>query len=155
LTIETKNLGIKDSGQRRTAVTGAVRDVPFGKGRFDLVPYFGILAIAQQMEAGAAKYAARNWEKGMPLSWFLDSALRHLLKMLAGFDDEPHDRALAWNVACFIETQEKIKRGLLPKELDDLPHTFKGQDPDKIDLPVDKMDKILAGIKSYDLTKKK
>lgn len=121
---------VKDSGSRRTAVTGAVRDVPAGKGRFDLLPYFGLLRIAQQMEAGANKYAARNWEKGMPLSWFADSALRHLTKLIAGFDDEPHLSAVIWNVMCYAETEERIKRGLLPAELDDMPHTYAGQDPD-------------------------
>ncbi len=118
---------LKDSGERRDSGTGAVRDRATGKGRFDLLPLYGILSAAMQMERGAAKYSERNWEKGMPLSWFLDSANRHLLKLMAGFDDEPHLDALIWNVLCLREGQERIKRGLWPAEMDDLPKTYAGQ----------------------------
>lgn len=120
---------LKDSGVRREVGTGAVRDRSTGKGRFDLLPLFGLLAASLQMEDGAIKYSERNWEKGMPLSWFVDSALRHLLKFNAGFDDEPHLRAALWNLMCLAEGQERIKRGLWPAALDDLPKTFAGQSP--------------------------
>ena len=57
----------------------------------------------------------------MPLSWFLDSALRHSFAALEGQDDEPHASAAAWNWLCLIETRARIREGLLPAELDDLP----------------------------------
>lgn len=120
---------LKDSGERREVGTGAVRDRSSGKGRFDLLPLFGILAVAAQMERGAEKYKARNWEAGMPLSWFADSGKRHLEKFLAGFDDEPHLDAALWNLACLAEGRERIKRGLWPAELDDLPKTYAGLQP--------------------------
>lgn len=120
---------LKDSGTRQAFSTGAVRDAQTGKGRFDLIPIYGVLRIAQQMEKGAAKYSARNWEKGMPLSRFADSAMRHLVKLLAGFDDEPHLDAALWNLACLAEGQERIKRGLWPAEFDDLPKTYAGTEP--------------------------
>lgn len=121
---------LKDSGERRETGTGAVRDLASKKGRFDLVAPFAIRAMAQQMARGAAKYDARNWEKGMPLSWFIDSCSRHLEQLKAGFDDEPHADAVIWNIAGFIETRERIRRGILPKALDDMPHTYKGLNPE-------------------------
>jgi hypothetical protein len=120
---------LKDSGVRREVGTGAVRDRSTGKGRFDLLPLFGLLAVARQMEDGAIKYTERNWEQGMPLSWFADSGARHLGKLIAGFNDEPHLEAAIWNLMCLAEGRERIKRGLWPAELDDLPKTFAGHEP--------------------------
>lgn len=126
----TKPVALKQSsGPLRDFGTGAVRDNADGKGRFDLLPTFALLAYARQMERGAARYAARNWEQGIPASVFVNSAMRHLLKALAGFDDEPHLDAAIWNIGCLIETLERVKRGLLPAELDDLPKTYAGQEP--------------------------
>lgn len=65
----------------------------------------GILAAAHQFEAGAIKYKdGRNWEKGIPLNCFLSSAGRHFLKYLRGDTDEPHDRAVVWNLLCALWT---------------------------------------------------
>lgn len=111
---------IKDSGHRRQFQTGAVRDRPCGKGRFDLLPPDGIRELAIHFENGALKYGDSNWRKGIPLSVFLDSGLRHAFKILGGEHDERHDRAAAWNMVCFIDTAERIKRGELPATLDDI-----------------------------------
>jgi hypothetical protein len=105
----------------RTVTTGAQRDARAGKGRYDLLPPRGMKAVAIRFEGGADKFGSRNWEKGMPLSWFLDSAMRHAFQALAGQTDEDHAAAAAWNWLCFIETRERIAAGLLPVELDDLP----------------------------------
>jgi hypothetical protein len=121
--------GLKDSGERKEVGTGAVRERSSGKGRFDLLPMFGLLLAALQMEKGVAKYSDRNWEKGQPLSWFADAALRHLVKHISGFDDEPHLDATLWNLMCLAEGRERIKRGLWPAHLDDLPKTYAGQQP--------------------------
>lgn len=64
------------------------------------------LSVAQHFEEGAKKYGERNWEKGIPLSRYIDSATRHYLKMLRGDTDEPHDRAFVWNIMCAIWTAE-------------------------------------------------
>jgi len=111
----------KDSGQRLDYATGARRDVTTGKGRYDLLPVVAIRRLAQVYERGAAKYDARNWEKGIPLSRFIDSALRHLMQHLEGKRDEDHLGHAAFNVMGLIHTEEMIRRGLLPAELDDLP----------------------------------
>ena len=44
---------LKDSGTRHNFATGAVRDAASGKGRFDLLPVYGLYAVAKQMELGA------------------------------------------------------------------------------------------------------
>lgn len=57
-----------------------------------------ILMMARQLEDGAKKYGARNWEAGIPIVVFYDSAIRHYIKWLRGDTDEPHDRAVIWNL---------------------------------------------------------
>lgn len=98
---------IKDSGDRTQFETGAVRDMHEGKGRCDLLPPLALLRVAKHFEAGAVKYGDRNWEKGIPMHSFLDSGIRHLLKYMAGQDDEDHLCAAAWNILCALETEEK------------------------------------------------
>lgn len=58
------------------------------------------LEVSIHFEEGARKYAERNWEKGIPISRYVDSALRHFLKFVRGDEDERHDRAFVWNVLC-------------------------------------------------------
>lgn len=117
----------KDSGERRPFDTGAHRDVATGKGRYDLLPPEGIKRLAQLFERGAEKYDDRNWEKGIPLSVYADSMLRHAFQAAAGQEDEDHLAAVAWNALCMATTQQRIREGLLPAELDDLPNGYKVQ----------------------------
>ena len=116
---------VQDSGERQEFNTGSVRDTNIGKGRFDLVPAYAFLRLAQHYENGTEKYGDRNWELGQPLSRYVDSAIRHMVKVLMGLDDEDHLAAAAWNVMAVIETQLRIKLGILPEELDDLPTIYK------------------------------
>lgn len=97
---------IKDSGNRTIFTTGAVRDMHQGKGRCDLLPPLALLRLAKHFEAGAIKHGDRNWEKGIPCHSFLDSALRHIFKYMAGYTDEDHLIAALWNIACLAETEE-------------------------------------------------
>ena len=55
---------------------------------------------------GANKYAERNWEKGLPIHSFMDSAIRHLCKEILGWNDEPHLIACVWNVVGALYTLE-------------------------------------------------
>jgi len=112
---------VVDSGERQEFGTGAVRDTQDGKGRFDLLPYYAVTRLAQHFENGAQKYGAENWRQGIPLRRYLDSMLRHAFKFLAGSEDEDHLAAVIWNACCLLETQELVKQGLLPEELNDLP----------------------------------
>jgi hypothetical protein len=133
---------IKDSGERRSFETGAVRDIQTGKGRPSLMPLDVVavlvddnipnflekfkssmdteylyevlrifsdgdipsmlLDVSIHYEEGAAKYGDNNWQKGIPVNCYLDSAIRHYLKHKRGDDDEPHDRAFVWNILCCI-----------------------------------------------------
>lgn len=121
--------GLKSSGEERQFSTGSIRDRADGKGRYDLLPPIAIHKVALHFERGAKRYSERNWELGQPLSVYLNSAESHLNKVKAGFDDEPHAEAAAWNMLCLIETRERIRRGILPAELDNLPKTYAGMEP--------------------------
>jgi len=118
---------LKDSGTRKVFETGANRDLSSGKGRFDLLPPATIRALAIHYEKGCDKYGPRNWEKGIPISRFIDSAMRHLLQFMDGMDDENHLIAALWNIAGAYETILRIQWGMLPTELYDFPR--------KIELP--------------------
>ena len=69
---------IKDSGDRTEFETGAKRDMHAGKGRMDLLPWYGIMEVSKHCEEGAMKYGEHNVDKGIPLHSLLDSASRHL-----------------------------------------------------------------------------
>ena len=168
---------IRDSGNRRSFDSGAVRDIAKGKGRCDLLPlgvanyvideitgedcygsfflnrleeyiYHGnderladaikqfclernwdaftaLLEVAVHYEQGARKYAERNWEKGIPLHCYIDSAVRHYLKWRRGDTDEPHARAVIWNLlgaiwtARYMPQLNDLPSGSIDKEDDD------------------------------------
>lgn len=96
---------IKDSGERTEFETGAVRDMHSGKGRMDLMAWDALLEVSKHCEEGAEKYGEHNWEKGIPIHSFIDSAMRHLAKYAAGYDDEPHLRAACWNCLAALQTE--------------------------------------------------
>lgn len=93
---------------------------PSGKGRFDLIPPRGLAAVALRMELGAGKYAEKGYQDGLPLSLFIDKALRHAVQLMAGDDTEDHAAACACNWLMFLDTAARIDAGLLPRELDDV-----------------------------------
>lgn len=123
---------VKDSGERRQFGSGAVRDMSSGKGRYDLISPLFLKRLAKHFENGAKKYGDRNWEKGIPLSSYLDSAMRHLSNYLEGLRDEDHLAAAAWNISCLIHMEEMIERELIPKELDNLPNYTKKENTKSI-----------------------
>lgn len=106
---------IKDSGQRTEFQTGAVRDMQGGKGDMVSLPNEAILRLSRHYEAGATKYGRWNYTKGIPVSSFMDSALRHIFKYLDGQDDEDHLSAAAFNILGAMEMEGKHK------ELIDIP----------------------------------
>lgn len=61
-----------------------------------------LLEVAKHFEEGAKKYGENNWQKGIPVHCYIDSAVRHYLKWLRGDKDEYHDRAFCWNLMCCI-----------------------------------------------------
>lgn len=131
---------LKDSGARTEFKTGSVRDLQVGKGRFDLIPveplirvanlrggtydyvaYPGMMRVARLYEKGSIKYVARNWEKGQPFSACFNSMMRHQLKHISGWRDEDHAAAVVFNSFAIMTFEVRIGKGLLPKDLDDIP----------------------------------
>ena len=111
---------LNDSGNRSSA-GGGVRDRSAENGRYDLISPVVMHKLARHLAAGAEKYEPRNWEKGMPLSWCLDSAERHLNKLKCGMKDEDHAIAALCNMMFFIHLNEAISQGILDESFDDLP----------------------------------
>ena len=98
---------IEDSGERRKFESGAVRDIQEGKGRMDLLPMCALIRVSKHFEDGARKYAERNWEQGIPMHCYMDSALRHIAKYMDGYADEDHLCAAAWNLLCAMWTEDR------------------------------------------------
>lgn len=85
-------------------------DIYYLVNALDIFPAFGntwsgmFLEVSKHFEEGAKKYSENNWQKGIPVRCYIDSAVRHYLKWLREDDDEPHDRAFVWNLLCCIWT---------------------------------------------------
>ncbi len=65
-----------------------------------------ILEVSKHFEAGANKYGINNWQKGIPIWCYMDSAIRHYCKWKNGEEDEPHEQAYLWNIICAIWTHD-------------------------------------------------
>ena len=113
---------LKDSGKRENFSTGAEREPNLDRGRYDLIPSIALKALAIHYERGAKKYSDRNWEKGIPLSRHLNSALRHLQDYLVGDRSEDHLSACVFNVFAITHDLEMIRLGEMPCEINDLPY---------------------------------
>lgn len=103
-----KNFLTKDSGCREEFDTGSRRDTREGKGRYDLITPVGLRRLAELYERGAVKYGDRNWEKGQPISRFLDSMIRHTFNYLEGENSEDHLAAVVWNAMSIMHMEEKM-----------------------------------------------
>lgn len=114
----TKQLrcAMKDSGNKRTFATGAVRDAAAGKERPDLISPFALMRVGRWIGLGAVKYGERNWEQGMPASQTFASLMRHAVKYAMGCKDEDHLAAIIFNAQAAIHFEETGRM-----ELDDMP----------------------------------
>ncbi len=85
-----------------------------GKARFDLLPPEALEALAHHYGRGAAKYEARNWERGMAWCKCFASMMRHAWAWMRGEDVDPetgshHMIAVAWNaIAIFTYATRQI-----------------------------------------------
>lgn len=100
--------------------TGAKRDSQNDKPRPDLISPFMEERVGDWLKLGVIHYGEHNWSRGIPMSRCLASLNRHLMKFKQGAKDEDHLSAIVFNAMCLIHYEEMIKRGWLPKELDDL-----------------------------------
>lgn len=85
--------------------------------------YLMVYEVSKHFEEGALKYGENNWQKGIPISSYIDSALRHYTKYKLNYQDENHDRAFIWNILCAIWTMNNKAN-----ELDN--YTFRKDDSD-------------------------
>lgn len=89
-------------GEMERTEHGAKRESNEGRGRFDLLPYEAIEALAKWYEEGAKKYDERNWENGISVKDCINRMIRHALKAGNGWTDEDHLAAVMWNAAAAI-----------------------------------------------------
>ncbi len=73
-----------------------------GKNKYELV-----LDVSKHFEHGAEKYGLDNWKKGLPISSYINSGIRHYLKHMAGYTDEIHSRAFVWNMLAALWTMRR------------------------------------------------
>jgi len=111
----------KAEGDARQFSTGATRQNASGKGTPVLTCPYADEELSKHFEDGASVHGARNWEKGLPVSEYINSLVRHINAFKKGLTDERHDRAIIWNAHCLVSTLAKIKLGILPADLDDMP----------------------------------
>lgn len=84
-----------------------------------------ILMVSHHYKDALSKYPERNWEKGLPTHSFVDSGVRHLLKLARGDQDEPHNNAFIWNMLGILWNDEHHP------ELVDMPFVDKLVSPNK------------------------
>lgn len=84
-----------------------------------------ILMVSHHYKDALSKYPERNWEKGLPTHSFVDSSVRHLLKLARGDQDEPHNNAFVWNMLGILWNDEHHP------ELVDMPFVDKLVSPNK------------------------
>jgi hypothetical protein len=112
---------MKDSGQRETFDSGAVRDTDDDKPRPDLISPFMLERLGRWLKAGADKYGEHNWQKGLPVSRCIASLYRHLMYYMQSATGEDYLCGVIANATFIVHYEEMIRRGLLPPSLLDMP----------------------------------
>lgn len=139
----SKKYETKFSGVKQEYNSGATRDNSVGKGKYVLVSPLALKRLAGVYERGVINHSERNWEKGFSMQRALDSAIRHIYQYVEGLRDEDHLAQAAWNIFAAIHFEEMIERGLLPKELNDLPNyqpkeiEIEEEDIEEVERPAD------------------
>lgn len=87
--------------------------------RIDLIPYLVLNRLGALYGRGAKKYADNNWKRGMPISRFYASLLRHTYQWAQGDTSEDHLAAIMWNAAGIMWTEWAIANGIIPEEFAD------------------------------------
>ena len=117
----------KEEAGKRTFGTGADKQNAEGKGTPVLFPPDAYIDLSIHFEEGGKLHGDRNWEKGIPLSELINSLERHIQQEKMGLTDENHDRAIAWNAIVYLATKLRIKAGVLPEELADIPPIYESE----------------------------
>lgn len=84
-----------------------------GKPRWDLLPPDALDDVAKVLTYGAAKYAPRNWEKGMDWGRLIAAQMRHLAAFQSGEDVDPESglHHLAHASCCALMVHALFLRG--------------------------------------------
>jgi len=98
---------MSDKLDKRIFESGAQRDSNEGKIRPDLISPYMLKALGKVLADGANHYGERNWEKGMPLDIFKESASRHYVQWMNNETDEDHAAKLIFNVMAWIHFRDK------------------------------------------------
>lgn len=93
---------LKGQAEMKVTKEGAKRESNDGRGRFDLLPFEAIEALAKWMEEGSIKYGDRNWEYGLSVKDCINRMVRHAMKAANGWTDEDHLAAVMCNAAFAI-----------------------------------------------------
>lgn len=81
-----------------------------GKARYDLIPAGPLHALAGVFTLGAAKYGARNWEKGLDYGRLFAAMMRHAWawwrrEQFDPEDGQHHLASVAWCALCLMELE--------------------------------------------------
>lgn len=117
---------VKDSGNRESFFSGAVRDTADDKPRPDLISPFFLTRLGEHLRKGAVKYSEWNWARGIPSSRCYASCMRHLMAFAMGQRDEDHLAAAAFNIMAMIHNEEvegkfRLVESNPEKQLSDMP----------------------------------
>ncbi len=93
-----------------------------GKAPWSLLPFDALRQVVIVLAAGARKYAARNWEKGVLWSRYYDAAMRHQTAWWQESErDDPEDglHHLAHAICCLLFLLAYDLRGMGKKRVKD------------------------------------
>lgn len=96
-----------DEVKKRVFKSGAQRDSNEDKIRPDLISPKMLKSLGRVLAEGAKHYGARNWEKGIPLEVFKESAARHYVSWMNNEDDEDHASKLIFNIMGYIHFRDE------------------------------------------------
>jgi hypothetical protein len=112
----------QDAEVYATYTTGAKRERKVGKGA-PTAMLCGFPHTLTELHKHMDNPLGRNWEKGLPLSSYVDATFRHLLEEVSGNGDDKSLISAIWNLMCYAETKHRISQGTIPEEMDDMDRT--------------------------------
>lgn len=97
--------------------SGAIRDMDTGKEDYiETISWTGFKRYAQYMTSKKSRYGAGNFKKGIPITSYEQSLVRHLQKYLSNkYEDgaveknEDHLSAMLFNIFGIIHEEERPK----------------------------------------------
>ncbi len=124
--MKTQDVNFKKIGAEVVYESGAQRDTRAGKGAFHWMPWDAVFLVSRIYETGNIGRSKdgtgddRNWENGLPIQGFLQSAMNHITAYLAGDRSEAHLPQAAWNIINAIQTSIWVYMGWRPASLNHL-----------------------------------